>query len=619
MKKLRSREKKFSNSLAFSMILLLLTFFIVGFAYIQNGVQINGDFSVSNNSWNVHLEKGFTLSNEAVVVTEPTITNQTNLYFQVNLSSAKSYYEVYTYIVNSGAVDAKLSQIVLNDIPEDIRPYIQYTMEYGDGEQLQVGDILQSGDYEQVKITVRLADNFEVYWIENHPELESSPDSEDVIIDFSFDFTCFLKYEQLFGDGRLRTKTSLIKSLGLDQKAFTTVPSFTVNPTADTSGLYVDPATVSEKYPIYYYRGIVSDNNVIFAEYCWKIVRTTDKGGTKLVYNGKPSNGQCNNTGSNTRLSTATMFNSSTDSLADVGYMYGIRYTPVTFTSTESYIFGNDVLYDEETGMYTLTNTATTTATVSQSDGVQRHYTCKSDTLSTCRIVYYVYTNYSSTVYAYALSGVNGIEEAKEMMFTNTNESATLKTLNTWYEENIENKDYSRFIEEAVWCNDRTIVGGALYSKDTAIVAGYGAYFGANNILNEKGRGLFTNTPNPAFDENTACPNENDRFTTTKASFGNKKLKYSVGLLTADEVTLAGNGYKSYNTSAYLYTGQSVWTMTPSYYAYNIGYNFYLASYNNNIATNSNLYVRPSIVLKAYTKVSGGTGTTANPYVIADK
>ena len=37
--------------------------------------------------------------------------------------------------------------------------------------------------------------------------------------------------------------------------------------------------------PVYYYRGNV-DNHVLFANMCWRIVRTTETGGVKLIYNG---------------------------------------------------------------------------------------------------------------------------------------------------------------------------------------------------------------------------------------------------------------------------------------------------------------------------------------------
>lgn len=46
------------------------------------------------------------------------------------------------------------------------------------------------------------------------------------------------------------------------------------------------PGTESNTNPIYYYRGAVDNNNVIFGGYCWQIVRTTDTGGIKMIYNG---------------------------------------------------------------------------------------------------------------------------------------------------------------------------------------------------------------------------------------------------------------------------------------------------------------------------------------------
>ena len=61
-------------------------------------------------------------------------------------------------------------------------------------------------------------------------------------------------------------------------------------PSSDTNGkgVYRFPGTENNTYPVYYYRGIV-DNNVKFANYCWKAIRTTDTGGVKLIYNGVPA------------------------------------------------------------------------------------------------------------------------------------------------------------------------------------------------------------------------------------------------------------------------------------------------------------------------------------------
>ena len=53
-------------------------------------------------------------------------------------------------------------------------------------------------------------------------------------------------------------------------------------------GLYMHAGTENDTYPMLYYRGSVDDNNVLFANKCWKIVRTTDTGGIKLLYAGVP-------------------------------------------------------------------------------------------------------------------------------------------------------------------------------------------------------------------------------------------------------------------------------------------------------------------------------------------
>ena len=47
---------------------------------------------------------------------------------------------------------------------------------------------------------------------------------------------------------------------------------------------YEDTTKYANK--VYYYTGNVENNNVLFADKCWKIVRTTDTGGVKIVYNG---------------------------------------------------------------------------------------------------------------------------------------------------------------------------------------------------------------------------------------------------------------------------------------------------------------------------------------------
>jgi len=88
-----------------------------------------------------------------------------------------------------------------------------------------------------------------------------------------------------------------------------------------TNGIYMTTETEGNKQ-VYFYRGKVN-NNIIFNNMCWKIIRTTETNGTKLIYNGVPTNGKCDATGSSTQIGNS-VFNSDYKDNAYVGYMYGI-------------------------------------------------------------------------------------------------------------------------------------------------------------------------------------------------------------------------------------------------------------------------------------------------------
>ena len=103
-----------------------------------------------------------------------------------------------------------------------------------------------------------------------------------------------------------------------------------------TNGIYMTTKTEGN-VPVYYYRGDADkvNNNIIFNNMCWKIIRTTETGGVKIIYNGTPTNGKCETqAGASTQIGTST-FNISYIDNAYVGYMYGtVRST--TYVATHA-------------------------------------------------------------------------------------------------------------------------------------------------------------------------------------------------------------------------------------------------------------------------------------------
>jgi hypothetical protein len=73
---------------------------------------------------------------------------------------------------------------------------------------------------------------------------------------------------------------------------------------------------------VYYYRGSVVNNNVIFANFCWRIIRINEDGNIRLRYNGTPTNGKCPATGTVVSIGSA-VYNTPYNSNTYVGYMYG--------------------------------------------------------------------------------------------------------------------------------------------------------------------------------------------------------------------------------------------------------------------------------------------------------
>lgn len=73
---------------------------------------------------------------------------------------------------------------------------------------------------------------------------------------------------------------------------------------------------------VYFYRGGVTNNYLIFGGFCWRIIRTVEDGSVRLRYGGAPSNGSCPQTGTNVNIGSSKYANGNSDN-AYLGYMMG--------------------------------------------------------------------------------------------------------------------------------------------------------------------------------------------------------------------------------------------------------------------------------------------------------
>jgi hypothetical protein len=377
---------------------------------------------------------------------------------------------------------------------------------------------------------------------------------------------------------------------------------------------------------VYYFRGDVDNNNVIWADKCWKIIRTTYTGGTKMIYNGVPTdvNGarQCLATGSDTAITynganTFRFSNYNGASPADVGYMYGARVPYSAFGSGSIvFTFSNDVSRNGNT--YTLDTSEGQSVTGTW--GSQRinaatryHYFCI-DGSTSCdgsKIGYITCYLSGSWPYYISINGYDNIDALKAAMATNTTDSNAKAIVEAWFEA--EGLDaHEDELEDAIFCNDRSFSKGTLAGKDSD---GTPSGYTTHSTFGAYGRNYFDGDAiMPSLD----CANQNDAFTKSDSVNGNAKLKHKVGLITADELTLAGSGTQGNDASAYLNSNVSTWTASPTSFDIDDDYAdasfWYTGHFYDDVKAAKGF--RPLVSLKAGTEFIDGTGAKTDPYIV---
>ena len=576
-----------------SIFLLLIVCMGIGFALISTKLTINGTTSVFGNTWDIYFYN-IKVKEGSVAADLPTIENKTTVNYSVSLKKPGDFYEFTVDVKNDGSLDVAVDTVINAELDENVSKFINYSLTYTDDSEIRKDDVLESKASTTYKVHVNFKEDIQLS--------DLSKDGVSLNLSFTVDY-----YQ---ADLRTEFQRNVFAKVVADQvQSGSSLNYKLASSDINGKGLYLLFSTKKDKYPVYYYRGAVTNNNAKFAGFCWKIVRTTSTGGTKLIYNGLPDeDGNCTNTtGTATQISTGVL-NSGVGPLADVGYMYGTVYQYYEANFNTAYLYGNSFTFDEdagENGTYTLVDTTNDTSTASIAT---HHYTCLNATGTCSELAYY----YSGKRYILLKYG-NSVEDAIEEMLENKNDSTMKKTLESWFEQNIipyfsnQNVSYLNYLDDTVWCNDREFKYGT--DNNSFRTSGWNPnaegykdyYFAAYDRL--------FGTPT------ITCSNKRDSFTVSDTKFGNGLLKYPVGLLTADETVLAGGNASYPNTSFYLYTGQTWNTMTPTY-------NFLISSVKGSgnaagqiISNNGNGGIRPSISVKGNVIVKDGTdGTATNPY-----
>jgi len=182
--------------------------------------------------------------------------------------------------------------------------------------------------------------------------------------------------------------------------------------------------------------------------------------------------------------------------------------------------------------------------------------------------------------------------------------SNALTQLETWYNNNLASYA-SKLDTNAGFCGDRR-----RNIKEGAAPNGTGGTGTTDTHYAAKYR-LFSNKM-PELSCETI-----DFYTMNISAKGNKSLSYPIGLITADEVSMAGGVYGNgtANSSYYLYNGKAYWTLSPGTYGYASVFAVNSTGALGCFSVGSGNDVRPVINLKADVTLTG-KGTASDPYVV---
>ena len=483
-------------------IFMIVLFLTVGFASITTILNMNGSMAIGTTNFEVKFNRA---SLNGANRTSLFNINKTAIRLNyTDISSTTESILEYEIVNNSNQYDA--------DVTVSCAAALEDNTEFFYGEDLSSTPVpvrIEAGKYGTGKINIKIKEH----------EDNSNTDN-------------------------IGTLYEIVKnqSLGLD-KDYAIDYDVSTTSTSD-KGVFETNNTDSGK-PVYFFRGEINNNNVLFSGKCWNIIRTTETNGVKLIYTGNPVGGTC----------------------LPFGTQMGFNLVPKTSWTYR----GTDNAY-----------------------------------------VGYMYGDINSTNY--------------ESTHQNKNDSQAKEKVDEWYEKNLKGTKYENYLEDTVWCNDRSLATNLenVYKYETTPVLeqnlGYGSNF-TYYASSERSSSLTIKT-NPTL----KCKNPNDRFTVSKEN-GNGALKYPVALITTDELVYAGytgghpsNTKKNFSNKNFLrYDNQDVyWTMTPETFDDSRKITYIRGGANSFQATNQweERFIIPMISLNSSIKVLKGDGTKEKPYIL---
>ena len=171
------------------LLLVLLLGITVGFAALATTLKINGNASITKNTWSVHWDDtpaNIHVTEGSVSADPPTVGKEEDedpekslLSWSATLDKPGDFYEFTADVVNDGSIDGMISEIVSkvngevipNDPsePSPLPKYAKYSVTYGDGEKIEEDHLIAANSRETYKIRIEYTDDINPSDLDNIP------------------------------------------------------------------------------------------------------------------------------------------------------------------------------------------------------------------------------------------------------------------------------------------------------------------------------------------------------------------------------------------------------------------------------------------------------------------
>ena len=279
--------KNKNNNKAILIVLILVLLISIGYAAVTTFIKIDSNVGLGKTTFDIHFDNIGELTNKATVTNGAHFVDEDNkkeIAFDVVLPKVGDYYAFTADMVNDSNIPAKVKSIELSNITDSQKKLIKSKITYtGTTKNVAVGDFVGAGKTKSITIELSY-------------DLADDIDNSDILFDN-------VELNVIFTINFENAKLDDYRNSALSSKLFSNsnyAPSDATlyNQSANSDqyeGLYMLNDTKDDVFPIYYYRGGHEKvkNHVLFAGYCWRIIRTTETGGVKMIYNGVPTDGVC--------------------------------------------------------------------------------------------------------------------------------------------------------------------------------------------------------------------------------------------------------------------------------------------------------------------------------------